>query len=269
MSMAGVDVGVSSSGSLGVDALPLAEARELAHLLNEERAEAERRYLGRFLGLATIPMQDPEAAVAVLRDAVGRLGLRGVCICSNVNGQALSSDELRPVYGAIQELQIPLFIHPTKTVMEQNLRRYALEFSVGYMFDTTVAALDLVFGGIVEEFPDIPIVHPHLGGTIPFLAKRIDQHEDIRVDGERLRRSPSEYLRGFYTDTALAQTPTALQLASEFYGVERIVFGSDYPFWSLKDGIEFVRANFDGDERELVMSGTASRVLGLEKALPK
>ena len=114
---AGIDVAVSSPAALGVDALPAAEAREVAELLNEEQAGAERRHPGRFYGLATLPLADTDAALAVLDDAVGRLGLRGVYLHSNVNGEPIDAERLRPVYARIADWDVPIFLHPTRTVM--------------------------------------------------------------------------------------------------------------------------------------------------------
>ena len=110
---------MSSSASFGeVDRLPVERAKEVAYALNEARAEAQREHAGRFYGLATLPWQDAEAALEVVEDAIGRLGLRGLLIHSNIDGRPIDADELRPVYARIAELGVPLCLHPARTMAE-------------------------------------------------------------------------------------------------------------------------------------------------------
>ncbi len=258
----GIDVLVSSTGSMAIDGLPLAEAREAAVLLNEARADVQRKHPKRFLGVATLPMGDPDAAIEVLDDACGRLALTGVCLTSNLNGHAIATEELRPVYARINELGQPLFLHPTRSVMADQLGRYGLDLSVGFMFDTSVAVLELVFSGLVEELADVPVVHPHLGATIPYLAGRIN-YQSARTAAPPLEQKPTDYLRRFYTDTVSASNPAVVQAAVDFYGVDHIMFASDHPFWDWEDSLGVVDA-FTGADREAVLGGNAKRVLGLD-----
>ena len=266
----GVDVLVSSVGAFSLDHLDTGEALDLALRLNEERAEAERRYPGLFYALAIIPMQDAEAAVKALDHAIGHLGLRGVCICSNVDGSPVDAEHLRPVYARIEELGIPIFLHPTRTVMEEKLRRFGHEYTIGLMVDSSLAALNLVFSGILDEFPELVIVHPHLGGVLPYLAARIDyEYAKPWAHGRTLERPPSDYLRErFYTDT-ISRNPGALALAREFYGPDRLIFSSDYPYWPASDGIAFVRAHIDREEQDSVLRGNAATLLELEPQMPR
>ena len=258
----GVDVVVSSPASFGVHSFPAAEGRALAELLNAELAGAQQRYAGRFYGLATLPLQDASASLAVL-DAAAAAGLRGVHLPSNVNGEPLESDRLRTVWARLEQLALPVFLHPTRTLFADRLDRFGLEYVVGYVFDTTVAALGLVFGGVLDDFPALRIVHPHLGGTIPFLAGRID-HESAQpwAAVRTLERRPSEYLRGFYTDT-VSRNPGALDLALAFYGTERVLLGTDYPWWPPEDGVSLVRDSLAGDQRTAVLGENARRLLSV------
>ncbi len=258
----GIDVLVSSTGSTPIDSLPVPEARELATLLNEARSDMQREHPERFVGLATLPMSDVDAALATLEDAAGRLALRGVCLCSNVAGESIASEEVRPLYARINELGLPVFLHPTRSVMADKLARFGLDFSVGFMFDTTVAALELIFTGLIDELADVPVVHPHLGATIPFLAGRIDYQSSF-MPVAKLDRPPSEYLRRFHTDTVCSAPSAVLQAAVDFYGVDKIMFATDFPFWQWADGLPVVMDNFEAAEREAVLGGNARRVLGL------
>jgi aminocarboxymuconate-semialdehyde decarboxylase len=262
MASAGVDVMVSSSASFGdVDALDLARAREVAFALNDLRAAASRSHPG-FVGLATIPWQDTAAALEVLDDAVCRLGLPGVLLHSNIDGRPVDSPHLRPVYERIAELDVPIFLHPTKTVFEEHVRDYGLEVMLGYMYDSSIAALRLILSGLTQEL-SLTIVHPHCGGTLPYLAGRIDgSYTKSYALGRALPVPPSSLIASLYTDT-MCQSAETLTYAKDFYSVEHLLFGSDYPYFKPADSLAFVRANLDEKEAEAVLSKNAAR-LGLD-----
>jgi aminocarboxymuconate-semialdehyde decarboxylase len=261
---AGVDRVISSSGSFGdVDRLEPGRAGEVTHALNAERAAAERANPGRFYGLATLPWQNTEVALAALDDAVSHLGLRGVLIHSNIDGAPVDSDTCRPVYARIAELGVPLFLHPTRTLAEEHLRDYGLEYLVGFVFDTSLAALRLVLSGIVAENPGLAIVLPHCGGTLPYLAGRIDaSHEKPYSLGRALDPLPSEQLRGFYTDT-VAQDADTLAFAGRFFADGHLMFASDYPFFPVEEQLTFVRDRLPESDRAAVLGGNAQALLGL------
>jgi predicted TIM-barrel fold metal-dependent hydrolase len=260
---AGVDAVISSSGSFGdVDRLEAGRAGEVAHALNAERAAAEQANAGRFYGLATLPWQDTEVALAVLDDAV-QLGLRGVLVHSNIDGAPVDSEWCRPVYARIAELGVPLFIHPTRTLAEAQLRDYGLEYLVGFVFDTSLAALRLVLSGIVAENPGLTVVLPHCGGTLPYLAGRIDaSHEKPYSLGRRLDPLPSEQLRGFYTDT-VSQDADTLAFACRFFADGHVLFASDYPFFPVEQQLTFVRDRLAEPDRAAVLGGNAEKLLRL------
>jgi aminocarboxymuconate-semialdehyde decarboxylase len=263
---AGIDAVVSSSASFGdVDGLSVDRAKEVAFALNELRAEAEREHGGRFYGLATIPWQDTDAALEVLEDAVTRLGLRGALIHSNVAGVPLDSEHLRPVYARLADLGVPLCLHPTRTIMEGELRDYGLEYLVGYMFDTSVAALRLVLSGILADLPALQVVHPHCGATLPYLAGRIDSSYSKPYSlGTEWPTPPSAYLAGLYTDT-MSQSAETLAFARGFYGSGHVMFGSDFPYFQPSAELAFVRSALAGTgEEEAVLGENAVVLFGLD-----
>lgn len=263
LTAAGIDIVVSSTGAFGVEDLPAAEAVELAALLNEESARAQQAHPGRLYCLARIPLQEPEAAVRELDRAVGELGLRGVCLPSNVAKGSIAEDRYRPVYARAEQLGVPIFLHPTRSLLEASLQRYGLEHVVAFMFDSSIAALDLVFSGILADHPALTVVHPHVGGTLPYLAGRIDhEYRKPWAMDSVLEQPPSDYLRRFYTDT-VCQNPAALRLALDFYGPEHVVFSTDYPYWSPPDELALVRATVAAGDQPAVLGGNALRLLGL------
>lgn len=260
---AGIDTVVSSSASFGdVDRLPPPKAREVALALNQERADAEREYRGRFYGLGTIPWQDPASALEVLEQISG-LGLRGVVLHSNIAGHPVDGEQLRPVYSRIAELGLVLCLHPARSIAEPQLRDHGLEYLVGFMYDTSSAALRLVLSGIVAENPSLHIVHPHCGASLPYLAGRIDASHDKPYSlGEALPVPPSEQLAGFYTDT-VCQSEQTLAFARDFYEDGHVLFGSDFPYFPAEAELARTRDGVDGAEREQILHDNAAALFGI------
>jgi aminocarboxymuconate-semialdehyde decarboxylase len=237
----GIDTVLSSSASFGdVDGMSAPKAIDLAHRLNEERAEVAGRHPGRFFGLASVPWGDEEGALEVI-DRAAELGLPGVLLHSNIAGEAVDADHLRPVYARLAEKGLVVSIHPVRSLSEERIRDYGLEYLVGYMFDTSVAALRLVLSGIVAENPDLKIVHPHCGATLPYLAGRINSSYAAPYSlGEEWPTPPGDMLKTFFTDT-VAQILETLEFAERFYAPGHLVFGSDYPFMDVERELSFVR----------------------------
>jgi predicted TIM-barrel fold metal-dependent hydrolase len=258
----GIDVLVSSSEPLSVTGWQIDDAVEAARVLNEGKALAQERHPDSYIGLATLPLQDPARALDELEHSVAELGLGGVCFPSNVQGAPITSPELMPVYERIEELGVPLFLHPTASIARERLRDYGLDYVIGYMLDTSVAALNLVFSGTTRRYPDLKIVHPHLGAVLPYLAGRIDfEYKTPWAGNEELPSPPSDYLRAFWTDS-VSETPGSLRMALDFYGEDRVLFGTDFPWWKPERAVEFVNGALDEDERRKVMSTNAKALFG-------
>jgi len=257
----GVDVVVSSMGRFNVHHLPASRALELAMQLNEEQAELERSYPGRYYGLAMLPMQDAQAAIETLDHAVRALGLRGVCVSSNVNGDSIAAPTRDPIFRRIDELGVPIFLHPTTGALEP-LMRYSHGHSVGCVMDSSIAALDLIFSGMLDRHPTLRIVHPHLGGVLPYVASRIDDDRPGAAIPASLTRRPSEYLRRFHADTA-GLGLGALRMAAEVYGPEQLLYASDYPNRQPAADLELVYRDFGGEARDQVLHANAASLLGI------
>jgi aminocarboxymuconate-semialdehyde decarboxylase len=225
----GVDTQVLTLTTPGTHVETPETAVRLARLVNDTFAAVIESKKGRFTALATLPLNDPRASVAEFQRATGELGLRGAMLFSNVNGVALSDPRYWPLYEAANDRDAILYIHPTNPVGVEAMTEYWLMPLCGFLFDTTLAAAKLVFSGVAERFPRIQWALCHLGGTIPYLAERLDRgfeaFEDCRAN---IQRPPSEYLKRFYYDTVNFD-PRALELAIAFAGVDHILAGSDYP----------------------------------------
>ncbi|MEN3279042.1 MAG: aminocarboxymuconate-semialdehyde decarboxylase [Solirubrobacteraceae bacterium] len=240
----GVDVLVSIPAPLAeVLHLPGEEAGDLLEDLNEEVARGQRVHRDRIIGLAMLPMQDPDVALRVLESAVAELGLRGVCMLASIDGRPIATDETLPIFQRIEELRVPLFLHPavrSNTYVSRDQRR--AESGIGWMYHTALAALNLIDSGTLDRCPELVVVHPHLGGVLPYVLGRVD-----RMDPEMLPRRLPEYLRTrFYTDSVGA-TPGALRFAMDTYGPERVLLATDYPPVPMAAGHAYVKSELGAE----------------------
>jgi aminocarboxymuconate-semialdehyde decarboxylase len=245
----GIDVVVSSPVVLGeVLHLPAAEAGDLLEETNAAMAGAQRAHPERFVGLAMLPMQEPDAARAVLQTAVAD-GLSGVCMLASIDGRPLATDTTLAVFEEIAGLGLPVVLHPAirSTTASQALGMRA-EIGLGWMYHTALAVVQLVESGIFDACPDLTVLHPHLGGVLPYVAGRLD-----RLPGTTEHSVVDCLRRNFYVDTVSA-TPDALRLAINTYGVDRVVFATDFPWVPIEPGLEFVRAHAAPDDSSRIFS---------------
>jgi aminocarboxymuconate-semialdehyde decarboxylase len=241
-------------------------ALRLARLVNDAFAQVIASKKGRFTALATLPLNDSRASVAEFERATRQLGLRGAMLFSNVNGVALADQRFWPLYEAANQQEAVLYIHPTNPVNVEAMQEYWLMPLVGFLFDTTLAAANLVFAGVPERYPKIRWVLCHLGGAIPYLVERLDRgfeaFDDCRA---HIQRPPSDYLKNFYYDT-VNFNPRALELAIAFAGVDHILAGSDYPhqIGSIPKMLDSIHAlKISDPDRAAIFGGNAARLLGL------
>lgn len=238
---------------------------ELARLVNDEFATIVATRRKRFSALATLPLNDPPAAVIEF-DRITKLGFPGCMLMGNVNGVPLADKRFWPLYERANVTGAVMYIHPTFPLGVEAMREYWLMPLVGFMFDTTLAAAHLVFAGVPERFPNIKWVLGHLGGAIPYIAERLDSgYEAFPECRENISKPPSEYLRQFYYDTVNFD-PKALRLAIAFAGISQILAGSDYPhqigsIYKMKATIEKLDMR-DGD-RAKILGENAAHLLGL------
>jgi aminocarboxymuconate-semialdehyde decarboxylase len=261
---AGVDTQVITLTTPGTHVESPATAARFASLVNDAFAAVVEGKHGRFASLATLPLNDPEASVKELRRACGELGFRGAMLFSNVNGVGLNEERFWPLYETANELGAVLYIHPTHPVGVEAMTDFWLMPLVGFLMDTTLAAAKLVFSGIPERYPRIRWALCHLGGTIPYLAERLDRgFEAFSECRANISRPPSDYLKQFYYDT-VNFNPRAIQLAIDFAGVDHILAGSDYPhqIGSIPKMLETIRKmDLTDADKSAIFGGNAARLL--------
>jgi aminocarboxymuconate-semialdehyde decarboxylase len=211
--------------------LPPAQGAAWSRAQNEGLAASLAEAGGRHAGLATVPLQSPELAAEELRVAVTSLGLRGAMIDPNALGRPLADRSLDPFWKAAAELAAPVMLHPFLLEAVERFGRHYLHNLVGYPFETTLAAGSLILGGTLDRFADLDVVLVHGGGFLPYHVGRFDRghavRPEVRADGAA---QPSSYLRRFHYDT-LVQFPPALAYLVGLVGADRVLLGSDHPFW--------------------------------------
>jgi aminocarboxymuconate-semialdehyde decarboxylase len=206
-------------------------ALELARHLNDHIAGVVAGHPRRFVGLGTIPMQNPDLAIRELERCVKSLGLAGVQIGSNVNGANLDSPELFPVFEAAASLSAAVFVHPWEMAGRDRMSRYWLPWLVGMPAETSLAICSLVVGGVLERLPKLRIAFAHGGGAFPATIGRIQHGFEARPDLCAVVNDvgPREYLKRIYLDS-LVHEPLMLRYLVDLMGADRIALGSDYPF---------------------------------------
>jgi aminocarboxymuconate-semialdehyde decarboxylase len=242
MDRLGVATQVLSVPSPSVFFLPGPEADELARAVNEDFAGICRDHSGRFRALGSIVMQETDLALTGIEHVLDELQLDGVMILTNVDGVPLDDTRFEPVWEAANERKLLLYVHPT-VPEAKHLSDYGLAIGVGFLADTNLALARLAYSGVFERYPDIRWVFSHLGGTMPFMLPRLDSyHRQFPEYREKAPRPPSEYIKEQIFDTATSHRP-AVRCAAETLGLDRLVFGSDYPH--VPGGVEPFLAALD------------------------
>jgi predicted TIM-barrel fold metal-dependent hydrolase len=260
MDAAGVDVQVLSLTSPGVEQFDPEKGTVLARKANEELARVIERHPDRYLGFAALAPRDPEAAADELERAVKDLGLRGWKTHSNYGDTYLDDEEYRPILARAEQLDVPIYLHPTVPAMPQ-LRKYGFALAgapFGFGIETSVCMMRLIYSGIFDRYPRLQIMLGHLGEGLPFLVQRMDFayvrpwfDPDARPD---LKKKPSDYLReNVFVTTSGNYFAAAFTCTCEAMGIDRILFASDYPYEDSKECVQFVEGLAIGrEEREKI-----------------
>lgn len=234
-----------------------------AQLWNEEMANAQKKHAGRLWASGVVPLQDTKMAIDELERSINKLGLIGVNIPGSIGATGRIDDpRLEPFYDRVEELGVPLFVHPTDAAFEEILDGYdgALYNSLGRVIDVSVCAYRLVLSGIMERHPNLKVFMSHTGGALPYQAGRMDKNSKAA----KLPKPPSVYLRRMYTDT-VSPHAIGVKFAVDFYGEDHVMYGSDYPCWNPESALKVLEeAGFSAAVQQKIMYDNARRILGLK-----
>ena len=268
----GIDIQAVSQTAPLLDGLDPKEAAEVCRLSNEDNYALCKSHPDRFINISVISLLDMENALTELDRSINELDCRGVTIASNQNGKGLDSPEYFPFYEKVEEVNLPVLIHPTnwESYPLVDMKKGWLLMQVfGWPFDTTQAVWRLIFGGVLDRFPSLNIVMHHLGAMFPFFAGRIET--GFLAMKDKLPRHISEYWPNIYGDTAVNGASAAMSCGYSFFGPDRILYGSDYPF-GPEEGESFVRDNLavvkemdiSKGDMEKILSGNAKKLLRID-----
>jgi aminocarboxymuconate-semialdehyde decarboxylase len=244
-------------------------ALEICRSGNDALAAVVARAPGRFAAFATVPLQSPEDAVAELRRAVTELGHWGVEIGSSVDGAPLDAPELDAFWAACCELDVPVFMHPHHELGGARAAAYYLGNLFGNPSETGLIAARLIFAGVFERFPQLHMILAHAGGTLPYIAGRLDHGYRVRPETKTLPKPPSAYLDRLYFDIITHDDALLAYLVGRV-GTERVVVGTDRPFdMGIDDPRGTVAAIPDLDDaaRAAILGGNARSFLSRAGAL--
>ncbi len=206
------------------------DALELSRFLNDHIADLVARYPKNYIGLETIPMQDPQAAIAELERAKG-IGHVGIQIGSNINDENLSEEKYFPIFEACARLGMAVMIHPWQMMGFDSMKKYWLPWLVGMPAETSRAACSLIFGGVLERLPNLRVCFSHAGGSFLPTLGRIEHGFNCRPDLVAIDNphNPRTYVGKFWVDS-ITHDIDALDYILKLQGSKRVCLGSDYPF---------------------------------------
>lgn len=206
-----------------------AETLRLHRLINEATAEVVAAHPDRFVGLATVPLQDTESAISEARRAREELSLVGVTLGTNVAGGNVDDPVRRPFLATVAEVGMPVLIHPD-FVPQPRIGDYYLINLVGMPVESGITMANMVFSGIFEEMPSLRVCFMHGGGVGPYLLGRWDKGWQVRPESKSDSPTPpSQSMGNVFCDT-LTHSPVALSYLVELLGEANVVIGSDLPF---------------------------------------
>jgi len=250
------------------------DAAEICRRSNNDNYTLCKLYPKRFVNICMIALLNMKSAMKELDRSINELDCRGITIASNQNGKGLDSPKYFPFYEKVVQHDLPILIHPTHwesyPLVDMD-KGWRMMHVFGWPFDTTQAVWRLIFGGVIDRFPTMKIVMHHLGAMLPFFARRVEQNFKFLAD--KLPRHISEYWGNLYGDTATDGTIASYPCGYAFFGPDRMMYGSDYPF-GAEAGEDFIRSNLKGiksmdipsKDKEKILGGNAKKLLKINPA---
>jgi aminocarboxymuconate-semialdehyde decarboxylase len=237
---------------------------QAAREANDNVADAQSRYPDRIRWFASLPWEYPLRAVEELERSCAR-GAVGVMVLANVAGKSLTDPMFAPIWGAIDARRLPVLVHPTDPpgVDFMDMSKFDLSWSVGFMFDTTLAITRMIFEGFFDQYPNLKVIASHGGGTLPYLVGRFEKGDEVELPSRRqMKRKPTDYLRHIHYDS-ITYNLGALQYLVSVVGAGQVMLGTDWPHWVHDTKGAFANtAALPEAQMQAIRSRNAERVFG-------
>ncbi len=250
----------------------------LATAINDNMARLTDDSKGRLMAAGNIPIAAfDESGKRELERAVKVLGLKAINLPTTINGKPLDLPEHEAFWAAVEEMNVPVYIHPLEQPGRSYEEFFDLPHTFGWPYETTLALARLVFSGVMERHPHLKIVSHHLGGgMIPFFMDRISETNDASSSPNRsiapLSKPLFEYFRLFYYDTAVGGSAAAIKCCHEVFGAGQIVFATDSPhgpqqgLFRLESYPKLIKSlGLPETDKEKILAGNAIRILNLDR----
>ncbi len=266
MAEMGLDMNVLSFSSRpGVYWADGALGEALCQAANEGYARIIRERPGKFSALAALPAQDVPRAVRELERAVGKLGLKGGYLGTNVNGRYLDDAVFLPLYESAAALKVPLIVHPINPAGKDQMKDYHLFNLLGFTTESANSIGRLIFSGIFDRLPDLQFIFLHGGGTAPYLVGRFTHGWKVRPECRNIRRPPLEYMRSNFHFDALVFHPPAVRYLVDVMGSERVVLGTDlaYDMTDTEVVDTLLASGLSAEEYANITHRNAQRIFGI------
>ena len=265
MNAAGIDISIVSltcpNVYWGNEDVSCRAARES----NDSMAQAQATYPDRIRWFTSLPWEYPHRALEELERTCAN-GASGVMVLANIAGRSLTDPLFAPIWAEIDRRGLPVLVHPTDPpgVDQMDMTKFDLSWSVGFMFDTTLAFARMIFEGFFDRHPNLKMIASHGGGTLPYLVGRFEKGDEVELSVRRqMKRKPTDYLRHIYYD-CITYDPGALRYLISVVGADHVMFGTDWPHWVHDTKGSFANtAALPQDQCVALRSGTAQRVFGL------
>ena len=242
----------------------VASAQEAARFINDEHAEMCRRFPDRFSFFCVLPMPHIDASLAEAERAFTELGAVGVTFTTHVLGRALSDRAFAAIFAELDRRGAVVFIHPVGMACGSSIIADSnLSWTIGAPIEDAVCALQLMQADFPRRYPQLKVILPHLGGFLAFLRYRLGRSTDRWMPGAE---APAEQMRKFWYDTSNGE-PAALRASVECYGVDKLLLGTDYPYWLPGTGYEhsvdyFEHIGLSGADVAAIRRENARRLFG-------
>jgi predicted TIM-barrel fold metal-dependent hydrolase len=261
-----IDIAVTSISTPGIEMKDRIASKKLARKCNDFAAMLIAKHPGRFGALASIPMPDVDDAIEELVYALDVLKLDGVVLFTNAQGIYLGDKRMKPLFHELQRRKATVFIHPNASPDPVAHALGITDNLIDFPGDTTRAIAQLHYGGTFAETPDVKYVCSHAGGTAPYLAGRFAIVDDMKIMGDSSATgTAAETFRRLYWDTALAWSDPVLNTLRHVAGMDKVVFGTDFPYirkdLAIKGKFK-IKSNPDlsAGERKQLFGGNAVRL---------